>query len=126
MSRCMVLAKYREEKEHMTENPKEEQGQQERTWMEEFEIASNQLVDNIKNLVQEGNVRRIIIRDPNDRILMEIPLTTGVAVGSVMTVFAPIFVAVGAMAALVSLVKIEVVRVESTNEEPSAPQQDHQ
>lgn len=110
----------------MTENQKEEQGQQERTWMEEFEVASNQLVDNIKNLVQEGNVRRIIIRDPNDRILMEIPLATGVAVGSVMTVFAPIFVAVGAMAALVSLVKVEVVRVESTNEEPSAPQQDHQ
>jgi 1,4-alpha-glucan branching enzyme len=103
------------------QDPRQEQEQQheqeQHTWMEEIEIAGNQLVDTVKNLLQEGNVRRIIIRDPNDRVLLEIPLGAGVAVGSVMTVFAPILVAVGAMAALVSLVKVEVVRVDNQEED---------
>lgn len=84
----------------------------ERTWTEEMEIAGSELVGMVKTLLREGNVRRLIIRQPNAGVLMEIPLTAGVAVGGVMTVFAPILVALGAMAALVDLVQVEIVRVE--------------
>ena len=81
----------------------------ERTWSEEIVVAGNQLVDRVKELVAEGNVRRLIIRKPNGESLMEIPLTAGVAVGGVFTVMAPILAALGALAAMLAEVKIEVV-----------------
>jgi hypothetical protein len=86
--------------------------QEERTFIEEIEIAGSELVDRVKELISEGNVRRLIIRDPHGKFLLEIPLTTGVAVGSVMTIFAPVLVALGAMAALLVRVKVQIVRVE--------------
>jgi hypothetical protein len=85
------------------------------TWSEEVEILGNQLVDRVKELIQEGNVRRIIIRNVDNKILIEIPLATGVAVGGVVTIFAPILVALGAMAALVAQFKVEVVRSTHTH-----------
>jgi hypothetical protein len=84
---------------------------EERTWVEEIEITGSELVDRVKDLIAEGNVRRLIIRKPNDEILMEIPLTAGVAIGSVMTIFAPVLVALGAMAALLAKVKVQIVRI---------------
>ena len=61
----------------MTE-PSKQEG---RTWTEEIEINAGELVDRVKKLIEEGNVRRLIIRKPNDEILLEVPLTAGVAVG---------------------------------------------
>jgi hypothetical protein len=82
------------------------------TWVEEIEVAGNQLVDLVKQLISEGNVRRLIIRHPDGHVLLEIPLTAGVAVGGVMVLFAPLLAALGAMAALLAQVKVEVVREE--------------
>jgi len=84
----------------------------ERTWIEEIEIAGSELVGRVKELIAEGDVRRLIIKKPNDDLLIEIPLTAGVAVGSVFTIVAPVLAALGAMAALLARVKVEVVRVE--------------
>jgi hypothetical protein len=95
----------------MNDKPKEE-----RTWTEEVEISGSELVDRAKELIQEGNVRRLIIRKPNDDILLEIPLTAGVAVGGVVTVFAPVLAALGALAALVANVKLQIVRVTDEGE----------
>jgi hypothetical protein len=95
----------------MNDKPKEE-----RTWTEEVEISGSELVDRAKELLQEGNVRRLIIRKPNDDILLEIPLTAGVAVGGVVTVFAPVLAALGALAALVANVKLQIVRVTDEGE----------
>lgn len=81
-----------------------------RTWTEELEITANELVDRVKELIAEGNVRRLIIRKPSGEILLEIPLTTGVAVGGAFTIIAPVLAALGAMAALLVKVKIEVIR----------------
>lgn len=89
----------------------EEQGGNERTLTEEFEVMGSQLVERVKELIEEGNVRRIIIRKPDDEVLLEIPLTTGVAVGGAVTFFAPLFAALGAMAALLGQVKVEIVRI---------------
>ena len=73
-------------------------------------MDGGKLVDEIKKLIEQGNVRRIILRKENDEILMEIPLTAGVAVGSVVAFFAPVLAALGAMAALLARVKVQVVR----------------
>lgn len=84
----------------------------EHTWREEIEIAGNQLVERVKELIAEGNVRRLIIRNAEDKIMLEIPLTAGVAVGGVVTLLSPVVAALGALAALIAHVKVQVVREE--------------
>jgi len=93
-----------------------DQGGKQRTIGEEFEVAGSELVELVKKLIREGNIRRIIIRNEADEVLMEIPLTAGVVVGGVLTVFAPILVALGAMAAILTSVKVEVIRTEEIRE----------
>lgn len=88
----------------------------EHAWTENIEIAGSELVDRIKELVADGNVRRLIIRTPDAEKLLEVPLTTGVAVGGVVTLLAPVLAALGAMAALLARVRIEIVRVEQKDE----------
>lgn len=73
---------------------------------EEFIVSGEKLVAKVKELINEGNVRRIIIRDRDDKTLVELPVTIGV----VGAVFAPVLAAVGALAALVAECKIVVER----------------
>lgn len=75
-----------------------------KTKKEEFKISGSQLVDKVKDLVKEGNARRIIIKNEKGETLIEIPLTIG-AIGALA---APIFAAVGALAALVTKCTIVV------------------
>jgi len=86
------------------------------TWTEEIEISGSQLVDYVKDLIQEGNVRRLIIRTSDDKTLLEIPLTAGVAVGGVVTIFTPVLAALGALAALLVNVKLQIVRLDADQE----------
>jgi hypothetical protein len=109
----------------MSEQPREVEHtnvEDEHTWTEQIEIAGSELVDRTKELIAEGNVRRLIIRNPDDEKLLEVPLTTGVVVGGAFTIVAPILAALGAMAALLARVKIEIVRTERKAEEPPNPQ----
>lgn len=73
---------------------------------EEFKVNGEELMSKVKQLVHEGNVRRIIIKDKEGKTLVELPLTVGV----VGVVLAPFFAAVGAIAALVTECTIVVVR----------------
>ena len=75
---------------------------------ETFNIKGEDLVKKVKELVHEGNIRRIIIKDKNGKILVEFPLTFGV-VGALI---APALAAIGAIAALVSECSIVVEREE--------------
>jgi hypothetical protein len=84
---------------------------------EKVTLAGNQLVDYVKSLIEAGNVRRLIIRKPNDEVLLEIPLTAGVAVGGALTAMAPELAAVGAMAALLTQVKVEIVRIDRPDDD---------
>jgi hypothetical protein len=84
--------------------------QEEPTFTEQIEIAASELVDRTKELIEEGNVRRLIIRNQDDEVLLEVPLTAGVAVGGVVTILSPVLAALGAMAALLTHVKVEIVR----------------
>src|ERR687893_2178413 len=96
----------------------------EHTWTEQIEIAGSELVDRTKELIAEGNVRRLIIRTPDDEKLLEVPLTTGVVAGGAFTLLAPVLAALGAMAALLARVKVEVVRTEQKDEEVQANAQE--
>ena len=75
---------------------------------ERYIIAGEKLLSKVKELVHEGNVRRIVIRNEDDKVLIEIPLTFGV----VGAAFFPVWAAVGAIAALVTSCSIEVERME--------------
>lgn len=87
-------------------------------WVEEIEVTGNELVDRVKELIQEGNVRRLVIRKGDGSVLMEVPLTASVVAGSAMLVFAPLLAALGAAAAFLAEVKIEVVRIGEADEKP--------
>jgi len=78
---------------------------EERTWWETIKVEGGELLEKVRSLVREGNVRRIVIRQ-GDRSVAEFPLTVGV----VGTVAAPILAAVGALAALLTNCTIAVQR----------------
>ena len=88
-----------------------------RTWTEEFEVAGSELVDKVKEWIEDGSATRLIIRKPNGDVLMEVPIVAGAAVGGVVTLFAPIIAAVGAMAALLAQVKVEIVREQDDDDQ---------
>lgn len=73
---------------------------------EEFRVSGEELLKKIREIIDEGNARRIIVRNEDGHTLMEIPLTVAV-VGAVL---APILAAVGAMAALLTRCTIVVER----------------
>jgi hypothetical protein len=66
-------------------------------FVEEVQVLGRDLVDKIKSLIHEGNVRRIIVRDEHGNTFVEIPVT----VAAVGVVLAPVLAAVGAISALV-------------------------
>ena len=108
----------------MNEQPKDVDHateQDEHTFTEQIEIAASDLVDRTKELIEEGNVRRITIRNEEDEVLMEVPLTAGVAVGGAVTIVAPVLAALGALAALLTHVKIEVVRAREDQTDGERP-----
>lgn len=76
---------------------------------EEFAVSSGDLVNKVKSLLHEGNVRRIIVKDEKGRVLLEIPVTVGI----VGVLLAPWLAALGAIAALATRCTIVVERVES-------------
>ncbi|MFH1186212.1 MAG: DUF4342 domain-containing protein [Chloroflexota bacterium] len=80
----------------------------ERFRTEEFKVNGEELLAKIKQLVHEGNIRRIVIKNKDGGIFMEIPLTVGV----VGVLLAPTLAAVGAIAALVSEATVVVEKAE--------------
>lgn len=85
-------------------------------WAEEIEVAVEGLTERVKELVQEGNVRRLIIRKVNGDLLLDVPLTAGVAAGAVLTYLLPLLVGLLAITGLLTRVKIQVIRNEDGNE----------
>ena len=73
---------------------------------EHIKVASNDLADKIKELIHEGNVRRIVVKDEHGHTFMEIPVTVA-AVGAMA---APVLAAVGALAGMVAKFTVVVER----------------
>jgi Domain of unknown function (DUF4342) len=76
---------------------------------EEFRVNGEELIAKIKNLVKEGNIRRIIIKNKEGKVVFEIPLTFGV----VGVLIAPQLAAVGAIAALLTEATVVVEKEEN-------------
>lgn len=75
---------------------------------EEFKVDGEKLIAKIKELIHEGNIRKLIIKDKEGKIMMEIPFTFGV-VGALL---APQLAAIGAIAALLTEATIVVEKSE--------------
>lgn len=78
------------------------------TRTEEHHVSGENLLSRVKELIHQGNIRRIIIKNDDGKPILEIPLTVGV-VGAMLL---PIWVAVGAIAALAADYTLEVEKSE--------------
>lgn len=81
-------------------------------FVEEIQVLGRDLVEKVKDLLHEGNVRRVIIKDDKGHTFMEIPVT----VAAVGVIAAPILAAIGALSALVAKFTIVVERAEPKRE----------
>ena len=90
--------------------------EEKKTITEEFMIKGSELVGKVKELIAKGNVRKIVILKENGDVLFEVPMNTGVAVGGVLTMMAPVIAGLGAAAALLSNVRVKVERTDKDEE----------
>jgi len=80
---------------------------------EKFTVSGDQLVEKIKQLIHEGNIRRVRIIH-KDKTIFEIPLTIGAPAAAAIIIAAPVLAALGAFAALVTECTIEVEKIEES------------
>jgi len=83
------------------------------TTKEKFTISGDKLVEKVKQLIREGNIRRVRIIH-KEKTVFEIPLTIGAPVAAIGILVAPVLAALGAFAALVTECTIEVEKIEKS------------
>ena len=86
------------------------------TFTEEIQTTADKLIDTIKDLLHEGNVRHIVVKNPQGQTVLEVP----VSIGIVGLLIAPILAAIGAVAVYAANFTLVVTR-EGTPPEPPAP-----
>jgi hypothetical protein len=79
--------------------------------MEEIKVSGAKLVEQLKSLIKEGNVRRVVLRNPQGRVLLDVPLNAGLAA----SVLLPFWAAVASVAVLATDFTIQVERDPGTN-----------
>ncbi len=77
-------------------------------FVEEVQVLGRDLVDKVRELIHEGNVQRIVVKDEHGNTFLEVP----VSVAAVGVILAPLLAAIGAISALVSKFTIVVIRSE--------------
>jgi Domain of unknown function (DUF4342) len=87
---------------------KSAESESEKVNVEEFTISGNDLVAKVKELIHEGNIRRIIIKNEEGGVLIEIPLTVGVVGGVISAALFPVVAAVGVIGAMVTHLTIVI------------------
>jgi hypothetical protein len=105
-----------EEEIYVEEDVIEEESD-ENEWVEEMKVSGDQLLETVKGLIREAGVRRIVIQNSQDRVLLEIPLVAGLAGIALL----PVYSAIALFVALVADCKILVERV---GEEPKEPEEE--
>ncbi len=83
---------------------------------EKFTVKGNQLIEKVKQLVHEGNIRKVRLLH-EERTVLEIPLSIGAPAVAITILAVPLLAALGAFAALVTECTIEVEKVEKTAED---------
>lgn len=74
--------------------------------MEEFKVSGAKLVEKLKSLIKEGNVRRVVLRNPQGRVLLDVPLNAGIAASALL----PFWAAVASVAVLATDYTVQVER----------------
>ena len=88
---------------------------------EKFTVSGKELVDTVKKLVRQGNVRRVRLLH-NDRPLIDIPLTVGASAAVITVLAAPVLAALAAIAALVTQCTVEVEKMEEEDDQAKHPE----
>ncbi|MEO1352202.1 MAG: DUF4342 domain-containing protein [Cyanobacteria bacterium J06635_15] len=99
-----------------------ETNDQEKVTVEEFKVSGDALVAKIKELIHQGNIRRIIIKNQNGHTLIEIPMTVGVIGGAIGAVIFPVVAAVAVIGAMVTHLTVVIERQASSQ---SSDSEDH-
>ncbi len=84
------------------------------TAKEKFTVSGSQLVEKVKQLIHEGNIRRVRVLHEG-RTVLEIPLSIGASAAAIGIMAAPVLAALGAFAALVTECTIEVEKIEKSD-----------
>lgn len=85
------------------------------TIVEKIELKGGEVLTKVKELIEEGNVRRVTIKS-DDKELASFNLTVGATTGLALVVFAPILAAVGAIAALLTNCTLEIERTQPADQ----------
>lgn len=93
-----------------------------RTISETIEVAGSQVIDQVKKLIQEGNVRQLKIRAKDSDFSLELPLTVGVIVGGAVALTAPWLAVLGVLAGLVTKIEIDVEREAPPDQPQEVPE----
>lgn len=86
------------------------------TIKERFTVSGTQLVDKVKQLIHEGNIRKVRLLH-KEKTLLEIPLSVGAPAAAVGIIAAPVLAAIGAFAALITECTIEVEKEEESDQQ---------
>jgi hypothetical protein len=96
----------------MDEQTKRSRG---KTWTEEIEVAGGHLIERIRAVIAEGNVREVRVKAPGGKVILDMPLTAAAIAGGALAVAAPWLAMLSAIAAMVARVRLEVVREGTPN-----------
>ena len=107
------VAKTEETKEVEIVNTETERETDEKVKVEEFKISGDVLVAKIKELIHQGNIRRIILKNESGQTLIEIPMTVGVIGSAIGAALFPVIAAVGVIGAMVARLTVVIERIES-------------
>ena len=88
----------------------EENYDRRRSWIDEIEVASEKLIERIKELASDASVQRLRVKDKDGDIAVDIPLTIGAVIGGAVVLAAPTLAVLGVLAAFAARVKVEVIR----------------
>jgi hypothetical protein len=78
--------------------------------VEEIEVSGSSLLQKVKDLAEEGQVRRLRIIEPDGDIAVDVPLTVGAIAGGAVAIAAPALALIGVIAGLATRVKVQIVR----------------
>ena len=85
---------------------------EERVRTEVASVSGDEVVAKVKEIVAEGNVRRVTLKTEGGKTLIEVPLTVGAGVAAGVVLLAPVLAAIGALAAIVTDLELVIERVE--------------
>jgi len=93
-------------------NQEQTKAKNEQQWEQDFEAFGHDAVDRVKELVEQGNVRRLVIRKADNSVLLDVPLMPAVIVGGIMTFWLPFLTILAVVGAFIAKLKVNVVRIE--------------